>query len=58
MDNEDSDNKAGSMDNMDNGDMVVLDSIVAVFQLNYIRLVKNRLLQHENFEIAKYYLPS
>lgn len=54
MDNEDSDNKAGSMDN---GDMVVLDSIVAVFQLNYIRLVKNRLLQHENFEIAKYYLP-
>ncbi|MGG3891229.1 hypothetical protein [Metabacillus fastidiosus] len=41
---------------MDNGDMVVSDNITAVFQLNYICLVKNRLLQHWNFGIGKYFL--
>lgn len=62
VDNMDSDNKAGSKDNKDNGEMgndgmVVLDNNkIVVSHQDYILLVTNRLPQYLNFEIAKYYL--
>lgn len=52
VDNMDSDNKAGSKDNTDNGDMgnddrVVLDNNkVVAFHQDYILLVTNRLPQY------------